>query len=179
MEKTTEIGELLISEKQISERVKQLGEQIASDYAGKDILLIGVLRGAFIFLADLLRHIHENSAVDFMAVSSYGSGAKSSGVVRILKDLDVDIKGKDVLLVEDIIDTGLTLQYLIRNLKSREPNSLQVCTLLYKELNQKLPVEIRYIGFKIAPKFVIGYGLDYNEKFRNLKSIFAVNEEPS
>lgn len=176
MDNLSEIGELLISQDQIATRVREMGRDIARDYSGRNIMLVGVLRGAFVFMADLLREIPENSAVDFMAVSSYGNRTKSSGVVRILKDLDVDIRDKDVILIEDVIDTGLTLQYLIRNLKSREPRSLEVCTLLYKDLNQKLPVNIKYIGFKIPPEFVVGYGLDFNEKYRNLKSIHLLNQ---
>lgn len=176
MDNLSEIGELLISQEQIANRVREIGQDITRDYKGRNIMLVGVLRGAFVFMADLLREIPEDSSVDFMAVSSYGNRTKSSGVVRILKDLDVDIRDKDVLIIEDVIDTGLTLQYLIRNLKSREPRSLEVCTLLYKELNQKLPVNIKYIGFKIQPEFVIGYGLDFHEKYRNLKSIHLLNQ---
>lgn len=176
MDNLSEIGELLISQEQIANRVREIGQDISRDYKGRNIMLVGVLRGAFVFMADLLREIPEGSSVDFMAVSSYGNRTKSSGVVRILKDLDVDIRDKDVLIVEDVIDTGLTLQYLIRNLKSREPRSLEVCTLLYKDLNQKLPVNIKYIGFKIQPEFVVGYGLDFHEKYRNLKSIHLLNQ---
>lgn len=168
-------GELLLDENKIARRVKELAKTIEADYGEKDLLLICVLRGAFIFTADLVKNIEMPLAVDFMAVSSYGSSTKSSGVVRILKDLDIDIRGKNVLLVEDIIDTGLTVQYLVRNLKSREPENLEICALLVKE-NNNLPINIKYKGFDIPRSFVVGYGLDINERFRNLRAIYKLEE---
>lgn len=168
-------GKLLLSEDDIQKRIPELAEEIERYYKGKEIVLIGVLRGAFLFMADLIRHLKLPIRVDFMAVTSYGSDTKSSGVVRILKDLDMDIKSKNVLLVEDIIDTGLTLQYLIRNLKTREPESLNICTLLAKE--NKSRVDIEFTGFHIPRKYVVGYGLDYNEQFRNLRGIYLLDNE--
>lgn len=164
------IGEVFLSDETIQNRVKELARQIQDDYFDKNPLFICVLRGGFIFTSDLVKNIEIPMAVDFMAVSSYGSSTKSSGVVRILKDLDIDIKGKHVLLVEDVIDTGLTVQYLLRNLKSREPASLEICSLLVKE-GSNLVIKAKYTGFNIPRKFVIGYGLDLNEKYRNLRGI--------
>lgn len=180
MEETQDINrkKLLFSEKQIKKRVAELGKDITNDYGGKNLLLVGILRGAFLFIADLIRQIDLPVIVDFMAVSSYGSKTKSSGVVRILKDLDVNIKDYDVIIVEDIIDTGLTLQYLMNNLKSREPKSLEICTLLYKKVKHASlsAHQIKYIGFDIPDEFVIGYGLDVDEKYRNLKNIFLLGK---
>lgn len=169
-----DIEKVLISEKQIKLKVQELAQNISRDYKGKSILLVGILRGAIVFLADLARAISCPVEVDFMAVASYGSATKTSGVVRILKDLDEDIKGRHVLLVEDIVDTGLTLNYLVRNLKSRRPKSLHLCVLLSKEGKQRAPLDLRYIGFKIPDKFVVGYGLDYDERYRNLSCICAL-----
>lgn len=173
--KHKEPGELLLDENKIIARVKDLAKVIENDYRNKDPLLICVLRGAFIFTSDLVKNIEIPLAVDFMAVSSYGSSTKSSGVVRILKDLDIDIRERNILLVEDIIDTGLTVQYLIRNLMSREPKSLEICALLVKE-NNNLPINIKYKGFDVPRNFVVGYGLDIDEKFRNLRGIYKLRE---
>ncbi len=172
-----DIKEVLISKEEIEAKLKEMGAQISKDYEGKDLLLIGVLKGAFIFLADLMRTIDIPVEVDFMAVSSYGSSTESSGVVRILKDLDAEIEGKDVLVVEDIIDTGLTLSYLIGNLKSRGANSVSVCTLLDKPERRKADVGLKYKGFDIPDKFIVGYGLDYAQKYRNLDQIYILKEE--
>lgn len=168
---------MLISEEKLAARIKELGEQITADYAGKEILAIGVLRGAVLFMADLTRAIKVPVAIDFMAVSSYGAGTSSSGVVRILKDLDEDIEGKHVLIVEDIIDSGLTLSYLLDNIKSRKPASLKLCTLLNKPERRKAEVHIDYNGFTVPDYFVVGYGLDYAEKYRNLPFIGILKPE--
>lgn len=165
------LGPLVTSEAQIAARVAELGAQITKDYkdcTNQPPLLVCVLKGAFIFLADLVRQINLPVEVDFMAVSSYGASTKSSGVVRIVKDLEVDLKDRHVLLVEDIIDSGLTLRYLTRNLKARKPASLEVCTLFIRKGNQKATQPLRYVGFEIPPSFVLGYGLDVAERFRNL-----------
>lgn len=168
------IEEILIPENQIKKRVEQLGNQISHDYQGKEIFCIGVLRGATIFLADLARYIKVPLTIDFMAISSYGVSSESSGVVRILKDLDENIEDKDVLIVEDIVDTGLTLDYLLRMLQSRKPASLRTCTLLNKIERRKLEVPIDYCGFEIPDKFVVGYGLDFNGLYRNIPYIFVL-----
>ena len=171
------IGEALVTEEDLVRRVRELGEEISRDYAGKDLFLVGVLKGAVFFLSDLMRALEVPCEVDFMAVASYGSSTDSSGVVRILKDLDATIEGKDVLIVEDIIDSGLTLSYLLRTLKAREPKSLEVCALLTKPERREVELPIRYTGFEIPNKFVIGYGLDYAERYRNLPYV-AVLQEP-
>src|SRR5277367_3972188 len=162
------IGEELVSAEALQERVRQLGADVSRDYDGKPLLLVGVLKGAVFFLSDLMRWITIPVEVDFMAVASYGSATDSSGVVRILKDLDAAIEGRDVLIVEDIVDSGLTLQYLLRNLGSRNPNSLEVCALLTKPDRRKVDLPTRYVGFEIPDRFVVGYGLDYAERHRNL-----------
>src|SRR3954470_12684913 len=162
------IGEILVQADDLQHRVRQLGAEISRDYDGKDLLLVGVLKGAIFFLSDLMRHIEIPVEVDFMAVASYGSQTDSSGVVRILKDLDAPIEGRDVLIVEDIIDSGLTLQYLMRNLGARNPASLEVCSLLTKPDRRKVEVLPRYVGFEIPDRFAIGYGLDFSERYRNL-----------
>src|SRR6202043_2230155 len=162
------IGEILVPAEDLNRRVRELAQQVSRDYAGKNLLLIGVLKGAVFFLSDLMRHIDIPVEVDFMAVASYGSATDSSGVVRILKDLDVAIEGRDVLIVEDIVDSGLTLQYLLRNLGSRNPASLEVCALLTKPDRRKVDLPTRYVGFEIPDRFVIGYGLDYAGRHRNL-----------
>ncbi|MHB1323295.1 MAG: hypoxanthine phosphoribosyltransferase [Coriobacteriia bacterium] len=169
----TDIDRVILTEDQIATRIGEMGTQIRRDYsdAPKPLLLIAVLRGAALFVADLARAIDGRVELDFMAVSSYGSTTKSSGVVRILKDLDEDIEGRDVLVVEDILDTGLTLKYLLRNLASRRPRSLEVVTLLSKEGKQEVPIDCKYIGFTIPDEFVVGYGLDYAERYRNLPYI--------
>ena len=162
------LGETLVGEEDLRRRVAELGEQISRDYAGRSLLLVGVLKGAVFFLSDLMRYIDIPVEVDFMAVASYGSATDSSGVVRILKDLDAAIEGRDVLIVEDIVDSGLTLQYLLRNLGSRNPRSLEVCALLTKPARRKVELPSRYVGFEIPDRFVVGYGLDYAEQYRNL-----------
>ena len=158
------IGEILVQADELQHRVRQLGAEITRDYAGKDLLLVGVLKGAVFFLSDLMRHIEVPCEVDFMAVASYGSSTQSSGVVRILKDLDAAIEGRDVLIVEDIVDSGLTLAYLLRNLQARRPASLEVCALLTKPERRKVDLPTRYVGFEIPDKFAIGYGLDHAER---------------
>jgi hypoxanthine phosphoribosyltransferase len=163
-----EIGETLVLAEDLQARVRELAQAISRDYAGRRLLLVCVLKGAVLFLSDLMRHIDIPVEVDFMAVASYGSATDSSGVVRILKDLDVVIEGRDVLIVEDIVDSGLTLQYLMRNLGSRDPASLEVCALLTKPARRKVELPVRYVGFEIPDRFVIGYGLDYGERYRNL-----------
>ncbi len=170
-----DIGEVLVTADALQSRVAELGAQISRDYAGRSLLLVGVLKGAVFFLSDLMRFIDIPVEVDFMAVASYGSATDSSGVVRILKDLDVVIEGRDVLIVEDIVDSGLTLQYLLRNLGSRNPASLEVCALLTKPERRKVDLPTRYVGFEIADRFVIGYGLDYAERHRNLPFVAALN----
>jgi hypoxanthine phosphoribosyltransferase len=171
-----EIGEELVSSEDLQRRVRELGEEISRDYAGRDLVLIGVLKGAVFFLSDLMRAMDIQSEVDFMAVASYGSSTDSSGVVRILKDLDANIEGRDVLIVEDIVDSGLTLSYLMRSLKAREPRSVEVCALLTKPERRKVELPIRYIGFEIPNRFVIGYGLDHDERYRNLSHIAVLDE---
>ena len=166
-----DIQEVILSEEQLQERVSEFGAQISRDYEGRSVLLVAVLRGAALFIADLARAISVPVELDFMAVSSYGSSTKSSGVVRILKDLDETIEGRDVIVVEDILDTGLTLKYLLKNLASRKPASLEVVTLLSKEGKQRVPISCEYVGFLIPDEFVVGYGLDFAEKYRNLPYI--------
>jgi hypoxanthine phosphoribosyltransferase len=166
-----DIEQILLEKDVIREKVKELAAKISRDYKGKDPLLVGVLRGAVVFLADLAREITIPVAFDFMAVSSYGTATKTSGVVRILKDLDEDIKDRHVLLVEDIIDSGLTLNYLLKNLRSRKPASLEICALLQKDIRQKMAFGVKYEGFLIPNEFVVGYGLDYAKKYRNLPFI--------
>jgi hypoxanthine phosphoribosyltransferase len=163
-----DLEEVLVDEARLQGRLRELAAEIDRDYAGRDLLLVGVLKGAIMVMADLSRALHTPAEMDWMAVSSYGSGTKSSGVVRILKDLDKDITGRDVLVVEDIIDSGLTLSWLLANLGSRSPASLEVAALLRKPDAAKVPVEVRYVGFDIPNEFVVGYGLDYAERYRNL-----------
>ncbi len=168
-------GEILVQADDLQRRVRELAAQITADYAGKELLLVCVLKGAVFFLSDLMRHIEVPCEVDFMAVASYGDATDSSGVVRILKDLDAPIEGRHVLIVEDIVDSGLTLQYLMRNLKARGPASLEVCALLTKPARRKAEVAARYIGFEIPNRFVIGYGLDHAERHRNLPYVAALD----
>lgn len=168
---------VLISEEQLSKRVKELGAEISRDYRGKNLMLIGVLKGSVVFMADLIRQIDTYCTMDFMAVSSYGGSTQSSGVVRILKDLDASIEGTDVLIVEDIIDTGYTLKYLLKNLKSRKPADVKICCLLDKPDRRNVQLDIDYTGFVIPDEFVIGYGLDYAEKYRNLPFIGVLKKE--
>jgi hypoxanthine phosphoribosyltransferase len=172
-----EIGETLVEAGALRARVRELGEQVSRDYEGRDLLLVGVLKGAVFFLSDLMRHITVPCEVDFMAVASYGSSTDSSGVVRILKDLDIPIEGREVLIVEDIVDSGLTLSYLLRTLKARNPQSLEVCALLTKPERRKVDLPIRYVGFEIPNRFAIGYGLDHAERYRNLPYV-AVLADP-
>jgi hypoxanthine phosphoribosyltransferase len=170
------VGEILIDEETLAARVAELGAEVSADYQGRDLLLIGVLKGAVFFMADLMRHLTVPCEVDFMAISSYGDATDSSGIVRILKDLDINIEGRDVLVVEDIIDSGLTLSYLIRNLESREPATLEVCALLTKPSRREIDVPVRYVGFEIPNKFVVGYGLDFAERYRNLPYVGVLSE---
>jgi hypoxanthine phosphoribosyltransferase len=176
MMRDASIGDILVQADELQRRVRELGEQISRDYDGRDLLLIGVLKGAVFFLADLMRHIDVPCEVDFMAVASYGSATDSSGVVRILKDLDMPIEGRDVLIVEDIVDSGLTLQYLLRSLEARGPASLEVCALLTKPSRRKVELPARYVGFEIPDRFAIGYGLDHAERYRNLPYVAALSE---
>jgi len=166
-----DLAHVLLSEQEILDRISVLAEQIDADYAGKDLLLVGVLKGAIMVMADLARAINVHTDMDWMAVSSYGSGTTSSGVVRILKDLDRDLTGRDVLVVEDIVDSGLTLSWLLKNLSSRGPSSLEVFTLLRKPEAMRVEVNPKYVGFDIPNEFVVGYGLDYDQKYRNLRCV--------
>ncbi len=167
------IGETLVSGEDLQRRVTELGRQISEEYAGRDLFMVGVLKGAVLFLADLMRNIDVPCEIDFMAVSSYGSQTDSSGVVRILKDLDAPIEGRDVLIVEDIIDSGLTLHYLMRNLRARNPASLEVCALLTKPERLRVDLSPKYVGFEIPNRFAIGYGLDHAQRYRNLSYVAA------
>ena len=171
------VGKILVQQDELAHRVRALGEQISKDYEGRDLLLIGVLKGAVFFLSDLMRHLTVRCEVDFMAVASYGSSTDSSGVVRILKDLDAPIAGRDVLIVEDIVDSGLTLNYLRRTLEARDPATLEVCALLTKPERRKVETPIRYTGFEIPNSFVIGYGLDHAERYRNLPYVAVLQSE--
>jgi hypoxanthine phosphoribosyltransferase len=173
------VGEVLIDEERLSARIAELGEEISTDYGGRDLLLIGVLKGAVFFMADLMRHLTVPCEVDFMAVASYGDSTDSSGIVRILKDLDINIEGRDVLVVEDIIDSGLTLSYLMRNLEAREPATLEVCALMTKPARREIDVPVRYIGFEIPDRFVVGYGLDLAERYRNLPYVAVLSDDLS
>jgi hypoxanthine phosphoribosyltransferase len=167
----------LITAEEIDSKLAELGREITADYTGKDVLLVGVLRGAFMVMADLARHIDLPVEFDFMAVSSYGASTQTSGVVRILKDLDEEIEGRHVLIVEDIIDSGLTLNYLMKSLNVRKPASLEIAALLLKEGIQRVPLEVKYVGFPIGPEFVVGYGLDYAGKYRNLPYVGVMGVE--
>jgi hypoxanthine phosphoribosyltransferase len=176
-ELTAAISETLIEEEPLKQRIAELGEEVSTDYQGQDLLLVGVLKGAVFFMSDLMRHLTVPCEIDFMAISSYAGATESSGVVRILKDLDMSIEGRHVLVVEDIIDSGLTLSYLMRNLEAREPASLQVCALLTKPERREIDVPVRYVGFEIPNRFVVGYGLDFDEKYRNLPYVGVLDEE--
>ena len=171
------VGDILVQRDELEHRVRELAEEISRDYAGRQLLLIGVLKGAVFFLADLMRHLDVDCEVDFMAVSSYGASTDSSGVVRILKDLDAPIEGRDVLIVEDIVDSGLTLSYLFRMLRARGPKSLEVCALLTKPDRREIDLPIRYVGIEIPNRFAIGYGLDYAERYRNLPYVAVLAGE--
>ena len=170
------IGDVLVPAEDLERRVHELAKEISRDYEDRDLILIGVLKGAVFFLSDLMRQLEVPCEVDFMAVASYGSATKSSGVVRILKDLDAAIEGRDVLIVEDIVDSGLTLQYLLRNLAGRNPRSLEVCALLIKPERRKVELKTRYVGFEIPNRFAIGYGLDHGERYRNLPYVAALKD---
>jgi len=168
------LGKVLFSSSDIKDRISELGKEITQDYKYKNLLLVSILRGGVIFLSDLIKEIDLPLSIDFMSISAYGINGTSTGVVRITKDLDESIEGKDVLIAEDIIDTGLTISYLLRNLKSRFPNSLEICTLLDRDIRRIADINIKYIGFKIGEKYIVGYGLDYKQKFRNLQSIYEL-----
>ncbi len=171
------IGETLIESDRLHSRVAELGAEISADYAERDLVMVGVLKGALIFMADLMRELTVPCEIDLMAVSSYGSATDSSGVVRILKDLDTSVNGRDVLIVEDIVDSGLTLQYLLRNLKARDPASIEVCALLTKPERRRVETPIRYVGFEIPDRFAIGYGLDHAQRHRNLDYVAALEQD--
>ena len=173
----SDIEQTLITQQDIQAKLAELGERISHDYQGRDLLLVGVLKGAFVMMADLARYIRLPLEFDFMAVSSYGAATQTSGVVRILKDLDHDIEGRNVLIVEDIVDSGLTLSYLLKNLRTRRPASLEVCALMQKLDVQQVPLDIKYKAFEIPPVFVVGYGLDYGERFRNLPFVGTLKPE--
>src|SRR5687768_18284136 len=172
-----DVAEVLITADEIQDKIRELAKHIEEDYRDKDVLLVGVLKGAFVFMSDLSREIQLPIEFDFMAVSSYGSATRSSGVVRILKDLDYEITDRHVLLVEDIIDSGLTISYLLRYLEARRPASLEICSLFWKKGEQAVPLDVKYPGFEIPPVFVVGYGLDYAEKYRNLPYIGVLKPE--
>ena len=171
------VGEVLIDADTLQARIAELGAEISADYAGRDLLLVGVLKGAVFFMADLMRALQVPCEIDFMAISSYGAATDSSGVVRILKDLDINVAGRDVLVVEDIIDSGLTLSYLMRNLRARKPASLEICALLTKPERREIDVPVRYIGFEIPNRFVIDYGLDFAERYRNLPYVAVLHPD--
>jgi hypoxanthine phosphoribosyltransferase len=171
------VGEILVQRDELEHRVRELAEEISRDYEGRSMLLVGVLKGAVFFLSDLMRHLDVNVEVDFMAVSSYGAQTDSSGVVRILKDLDAPIEGRDVLIVEDIVDSGRTLSYLFRMLRARAPASLEVCALLTKPDRREIEMPIRYVGFEIPNRFAIGYGLDFAERYRNLPYVAVLEDQ--
>ncbi|WP_425447833.1 hypoxanthine phosphoribosyltransferase [Dethiothermospora halolimnae] len=172
-----DIREIIVSSEDLEDKISSLGKKISKDYKGKDLMLIGVLKGSIMFMSDLAKNIDIPLTMDFMAVSSYGDSTESSGVVRINKDLDSSIEGKDVLIVEDIVDTGLTLNYLVDNLKSRGANSIKICSLLDKPERRRVNVNIDYIGFQVPDEFVVGYGIDYAQKYRNLPYIAILKEE--
>jgi hypoxanthine phosphoribosyltransferase len=172
-----DLAEVLLTEQQIQRRASEIAARIEQDYRGRDLLLVGVLKGAVMVMADLARAFSGHVGMDWMAVSSYGSGTKSSGVVRILKDLDTDITGRDVIVVEDIIDTGLTLSWLMSNLRSRRPASVEIMTMLRKPDAMRMPLDVRYVGFDIPNDFVVGYGLDYAERYRNLRCVATLKPE--
>jgi hypoxanthine phosphoribosyltransferase len=171
------VGEILIEEEPLQSRIGELGAEISAEYEGRDLLLVGVLKGAVFFMADLMRELTIPCEIDFMAISSYGAATDSSGVVRILKDLDTNIAGRDVLVVEDIIDSGLTLSYLMRSLTARKPASLEICALLTKPERREIEVPVKFVGFEIPNKFVIGYGLDFAERYRNLPYVAVLHPD--
>ncbi len=171
------VGEILIEADALQARIAELGVEVSREYEGRDLLLVGVLKGAVFFMADLMRELTVPCEIDFMAISSYGAGTDSSGVVRILKDLDANISGRDVLVVEDIIDSGLTLSYLMRSLKARKPASLEICALLTKPGRREIDVPVKFVGFEIPNRFVIGYGLDFAERYRNLPYVAVLHPD--
>jgi hypoxanthine phosphoribosyltransferase len=171
------VGEILIEEGPLQARIGELGAEVSREYEGRDLLLVGVLKGAVFFMADLMRELTIPCEIDFMAISSYGAATDSSGVVRILKDLDTNIAGRHVLVVEDIIDSGLTLSYLMRSLSARKPASLEICALLTKPERREIDVPVRFVGFEIPNKFVIGYGLDFAERYRNLPYVAVLHPD--
>jgi hypoxanthine phosphoribosyltransferase len=171
------VGEILIEQEPLQQRIAELGAEISQEYEDRDLLLVGVLKGAVFFMADLMRELTVPCEIDFMAISSYGAATDSSGVVRILKDLDANIAGRDVLVVEDIIDSGLTLSYLMRSLKARKPASLEICALLTKPERREIEVPVKFVGFEIPNKFVIGYGLDFAERYRNLPYVAVLHPD--
>jgi hypoxanthine phosphoribosyltransferase len=171
------MGPVLVPSGDIQAKVRELGETITQDYRGERLLLVGILRGAVVFLSDLMRHLQLPCEIDFMDISSYGTGTSSSGVVRILKDLEEDITGRHVLIVEDIIDTGLTLSYLLRSLQARKPASLEICALLTKPSRRRVKLDVKYLGFEVPDEFVVGYGLDYAGAYRNLPDICVLKPE--
>ena len=172
-----DVGEVLIDQDTLRTRVEELGAEISVDYEGRDLLLVGVLKGAIFFISDLMRELTVPCEIDFMAISSYGAGTDSSGVVRILKDLEINISGRDVLVVEDIIDSGLTLSYLMRSLRARKPASLEICALLTKPERREIDVPVKFVGFEIPNRFVIGYGLDFAERYRNLPYVAVLHPD--
>ena len=172
-----DIKEVLFSEEVLTKRIKELAEEISSDYKGKDLLVVGILKGSVIFAAELIKNISTPCEIDFMAVSSYGNSTETSGIVRILKDLDNNIEGKDILIVEDIVDTGVTLAYLLKYLKARKANSIEIVALLNKQARRKSDIDVRYIGFEVPDGFIVGYGIDYAEKYRNLPFIGILKPE--
>lgn len=172
-----DVAEILIDAEALQQRIAELGEELSADYEGRDLLLIGVLKGAVFFMADLMRRITVPCEIDFMAISSYGAATDSSGIVRILKDLDINIEGRHVLIVEDIIDSGLTLSYLMRTLEAREPATLEICALMTKPERRQIDVDVRYVGFEIPNRFVIGYGLDFGERYRNLPYVGVLHPD--
>lgn len=174
---TNDIEETLYSEEEILKRVEEISMQISKDYEGKDLLIVGILKGSVIFTSDLVKHIKIPCSLDFMAVSSYGSSTESSGVIKILKDLDEDIEGKHVLIVEDIVDTGITLSYLLEYLNVRKAASIEIVALLNKKARRKADIKVKYIGFDIPDEFIVGYGMDYSEKYRNLPFIGILKRE--
>ena len=172
-----DIKEILFTEEQIRNKVKEIAEKISSDYEGKDLLVVGILKGSVLYAAELIKNITIPCEIDFMAVSSYGNSTETSGVVRILKDLDHSIEGKDVLIVEDIVDSGVTLDYLLKYLKARKANSISITTLLNKEARRKTDIEVKYVGFEVPDEFIVGYGIDYAEHYRNLPFIGILKPE--
>ena len=177
MERSYDKGEIMITQEQILERAEEIGKQISEDYAGEEVRVIGILKGAVLWLADVVKHIKLDTTIDFMAVSSYGASTKTSGVVKIVKDLDFNIEGKNVIIVEDIVDSGITLNYLKEYLNGRHPKSLAICTLLDKPHGRRIELEVDYVGFVVEDKFIIGYGLDFSQKYRNLPYISFLKSE--